>query len=181
MNRAVYDALKPGGIYAIVDHSAKKGAGLSVTQSLHRIEEQVLRSEVEAAGFELAAEADFLRKPEDTRDWNASPSAAGDRRGESDRFVLRFVKPKNPKPGEGDSPALGSAKELKEGRTECSEPRRPMCTREYRPVCADLDTGIRCIKAPCPAVEKKTFSNGCSACADAKVTGYVPGACATPE
>lgn len=52
-----------------------------------------------------------------------------------------------------------------------------MCTREYRPVCADVDTGIRCITAPCPSTEKKTYSNGCTACADEKVTGYALGAC----
>lgn len=93
MNEAVFNALRPGGVYAIVDHSAAPGKGVSQAQSLHRIEESVLRREVEAAGFVLEAEADFLRNPADTRDWNASPSAAGERRGTSDRFVLRFVKP----------------------------------------------------------------------------------------
>jgi len=48
---------------------------------------------VEAAGFRLAAEGDFLRNPDDARDWSASPRNAGERRGTSDRFVLKFVKP----------------------------------------------------------------------------------------
>lgn len=173
MNQAVFAALKPGGIYAIVDHSAKEGEGVSVAKSLHRIEERVVKDEILAAGFQLEAEADFLRNPEDTRDWSASPSTAGERRGESDRFVLRFVKPLDTKPVQ---PPGGSAA-APDTYTQCSEPRLPMCTREYRPVCADVDTGIRCIKAPCPSSEKKTYSNGCTACADEKVTGYVPGAC----
>ncbi len=94
MNRAAFAALAPGGRYVIVDHSAREGTGLADVKELHRIEESTLRREVERAGFELAAEADFLRNPEDSRDWNAAPSAAGDRRGQSDRFVLSFVKPK---------------------------------------------------------------------------------------
>lgn len=93
MNRAVFRALRPGGVYGIVDHSAAEGHGTSDTQTLHRIEEPVLIGEVLAAGFRLDAEADFLRNPSDPRDWNDSPRAAGERRGTSDRFVLRFVKP----------------------------------------------------------------------------------------
>ena len=93
MNRAVFAALKPGGVYAIVDHSARAGDGTDVAKSLHRIEESVVQAEVLAAGFTLAKSADFLREPSDARDWNASPSAAGDKRGHSDRFVLEFVKP----------------------------------------------------------------------------------------
>ncbi|HXC49454.1 MAG TPA: hypothetical protein VN634_01100 [Candidatus Limnocylindrales bacterium] len=93
MNRAIFNALKPGGQYVIVDHSGRPGTGTSETETLHRIEEKVVRDEVERAGFRLAAEADFLRNPNDTMDWNDSPTAAGKRRGTSDRFVLRFVRP----------------------------------------------------------------------------------------
>jgi predicted methyltransferase len=93
MNRAVFEALAPGGVYGIVDHSARPGDGVDDVRTLHRIEESVVRDEVERAGFRLAATADFLRHPEDERDWNASPGAAGARRGTSDRFVLLFVKP----------------------------------------------------------------------------------------
>lgn len=93
MNKSVFDALRPGGSYVIVDHSGRPGTGTRETQTLHRIEESVVRDEVERAGFRLKGEGDFLRNPKDTRDWNDSPSAAGDRRGTSDRFVLRFVKP----------------------------------------------------------------------------------------
>ena len=93
MNHAVFQALKPGGIYAVIDHSAPAGSGLDDVESLHRIDEQTLRKEIEDAGFKLAAEADFLRNPSDPRDWNDSPRAAAERRGTSDRFVLEFVKP----------------------------------------------------------------------------------------
>ena len=94
MNRAVWNALAPGGVYGIIDHSAKPGSGLAEVESLHRIEEANVRSEVEAAGFQLAAQGDFLRNPQDTRDWSPSPRVAGERRGTSDRFVLEFVKPR---------------------------------------------------------------------------------------
>ena len=93
MNKAVFDALKPGGAYVIVDASAKDGHGVSDAKSLHRIEQSVVESEVEKAGFTLAAQADFLRNPSDARDWSSSPRVAGDRLGTEDRFVLKFVKP----------------------------------------------------------------------------------------
>jgi predicted methyltransferase len=93
LNRAVFAALKPGGIYGIVDHSARPGDGLKVVESLHRIEESAVVSEVTKAGFVLDATADFLRSPDDTRDWSTSPRTAGEKRGTSDRFVLRFKKP----------------------------------------------------------------------------------------
>jgi predicted methyltransferase len=93
MNRAVFAALRPGGVYVIVDHSGRPGSGITETQTLHRIEEKTVRAEIESAGFKLAADADFLRNPADTRDWSASPRTAGERRGTSDRFVLKFVRP----------------------------------------------------------------------------------------
>lgn len=88
----IHRALRPGGVFAVIDHSARAGAGLSEVKTLHRIEEQAVKDEITRAGFELAGQADFLRNPEDTRDWNDAPSAAAERRGTSDRFVLRFVR-----------------------------------------------------------------------------------------
>lgn len=93
MNKAVFAALKPGGVFVIVDHSARPEDGAKVTDTFHRIAEDVVKSEVLAAGFVLDGHADFLRNRDDTRDWNDSPRAAGERRGTSDRFVLRFRKP----------------------------------------------------------------------------------------
>ncbi len=94
MNAAVFRALRPGGVYGVVDHSARPGSGLADVQTLHRIDEAVVRREIESAGFRLAAEASFLRNAADARDWNDSPRVAAERRGTSDRFVLRFVKPR---------------------------------------------------------------------------------------
>lgn len=93
LNARVFQALKKGGVYGVVDHSAAQGHGLGDVQTLHRIEESVVRAEIEKAGFKLAASGDFLRHPEDARDWNDNPREAGERRGKSDRFVLKFVKP----------------------------------------------------------------------------------------
>lgn len=93
MNAAVFQALRPGGVFLVVDHSARPGAGVADTESLHRIDEDIVKREVQAAGFRLDAEADFLRNPSDPRDWSTSPRTAGEKRGTSDRFVLRFVRP----------------------------------------------------------------------------------------
>lgn len=60
----------------------------------------------------------------------------------------------------------------------CPEQRPQICTREYMPVCATRDTGVRCVTTPCPSSEQKTYSNGCDACADKTVLGYIANACA---
>jgi predicted methyltransferase len=93
MNKAVFDALKQGGIYGIVDSSAANGSELRDTETLHRIDEDIVTDEILSAGFILGRETDVLRNPDDTRDWSSSPRAAGARRGTSDRFVMLFVKP----------------------------------------------------------------------------------------
>jgi predicted methyltransferase len=88
MNRGLFEALKPGGVLVVADHSAQAGAGTSVAKSLHRIEEATLRREIEAAGFRLAAEADFLHHREDPRD-----SIVFRPKVPVDEFVLKFVRP----------------------------------------------------------------------------------------
>ena len=93
MNRAVFEALRPGGAYVVVDSSARPGTGTADSGTLHRIDEEVVKAEAKAAGFRFAGSGDFLRHPEDTRDWNSSPGAAAARRGTGDRFAFRFVKP----------------------------------------------------------------------------------------
>lgn len=89
MNRAVFAALKPGGIYVIADHAGRDGTGISESTTLHRIEEAFLRSEVEAAGFSLVASGSFLRNPADPRD-KETPDPAMPK----DEFILKFVKPR---------------------------------------------------------------------------------------
>ena len=93
MNKAVFDALKKGGEYVVVDHSAAPGHGIDDVKTFHRIEEEAVIREVLRAGFQAAGSANFLRNPDDGRDWNDAPNAAADRRGTSDRFVLKFVRP----------------------------------------------------------------------------------------
>ncbi len=92
VNGAIFKALKSGGIYGIVDHSAKAGSGLNDLK-LHRIDEDFVISEVEKSGFKLAAASGALRHPEDDRTWVTNPQGAGARRGTSDRFMLKFIKP----------------------------------------------------------------------------------------
>lgn len=91
MNRAIYDALKPGGIYVVIDHNAAEGAGFSQVNTIHRIERRAVRAEVLRAGFELAGDHDFLRNAKDAKDKHiVDPSI----RGQTDRFVLIFRKPR---------------------------------------------------------------------------------------
>jgi predicted methyltransferase len=89
MNSALFAALKPGGVLVIADHSAPAGSGATVGRTLHRIEESTLRQEVEAAGFKLAGQADFLRNPQDPRD-----KPVRDTTVPIDEFVLKFEKPR---------------------------------------------------------------------------------------
>ena len=88
MNKKMFDALKPGGFLVIADHSAKPGEGISVNKTFHRIEESFLRKEVEAAGFKLVSEGDFLRHPDDPRD-----APVFRPKTPVDEFVLKFQKP----------------------------------------------------------------------------------------
>jgi hypothetical protein len=61
--------------------------------------------------------------------------------------------------------------------TACEDPRPEMCTREFLPVCAERDTGIRCVTTPCDSTEWVTLATACTACSDSKVLGHRPGAC----
>ena len=88
MNKAVFAALKRGGTYVVADHSGRPGTGISEAGTLHRVEEAFLRKEVEAAGFKLMDEGNFLRNPSDPRDKNTPEPPQP-----KDEFVLQFVKP----------------------------------------------------------------------------------------
>jgi predicted methyltransferase len=88
MNKAILDALKPGGTLIIVDHAGNPGTGSTQTETVHRIEESVVRSELAAAGFQFVGDAQFLRNPNDPRDSPFFKSKIP-----VDGFVLKFRKP----------------------------------------------------------------------------------------
>lgn len=88
MNKRIFGALRRGGAYGVVDHSAKDGTGDAAANTLHRIEKNLVIKEVTGAGFRLDKEGAMLRRDDDMRDFNVLKE-----RGRSDRFVLRFEKP----------------------------------------------------------------------------------------
>lgn len=90
MNRRVFEVLKPGGLYVILDHSGRAGTGVSEAATLHRIEQAEVRRAVEAAGFEFVAESDAVRNSADDRTISVFDEAI---RGRTDQFVLKFRKP----------------------------------------------------------------------------------------
>lgn len=88
MNANLLAALEPGGSLIVIDHHAKPGSGPEVAETLHRIDEAMLRRELEAAGFEFVADADFMRNPDDPRE-----KAFFDMKEPTDAFVHRYRKP----------------------------------------------------------------------------------------
>jgi len=90
-NKSIFDALKPGGVFLVVDHAAAAGSGARDTSTLHRIDPQTVKSEVEAAGFVLAGESKLLQSSQDDHTLAVfDPSI----RGKTDQFVLKFRKPR---------------------------------------------------------------------------------------
>ncbi|HEX3652175.1 MAG TPA: hypothetical protein VHU18_05050 [Rhizomicrobium sp.] len=90
VNKAVYDALKPGGVYIVLDHVAEAGSGVRDTNTLHRIDPAAVKKEVLAAGFTFEGEDNTLRNPADPHTKNVfDPSI----RGKTDQFVYKFRKP----------------------------------------------------------------------------------------
>lgn len=90
-NKSVFDSLKPGGLYVVVDHSAEAGSDVRDTSTLHRIDEATVKKEVMAAGFELAGSSNVLANAADPRTAKVfDPSI----RGKTDQFILKFRKPK---------------------------------------------------------------------------------------
>lgn len=90
LNKRIFDALKPGGVFLVIDHNAKPGSGTSTTKELHRIDSEVIKKEVLAAGFVLAEESKLLAHSED--DHTKMVFAPGTR-GATDRSVFKFQKP----------------------------------------------------------------------------------------
>jgi predicted methyltransferase len=90
VNRAVFNALKRGGLYVVLDHAAEKGSGLRDTETLHRIDEATVKQEVLAGGFKLAGESTVLRNTEDAHTLKVFDPAI---RHKTDQFILIFRKP----------------------------------------------------------------------------------------
>jgi len=89
-NQMVFEALKPGGVFMIVDHAAEPGSGTRDTGTLHRIDIETVKKEVLAAGFVLAGSSELLHRPEDSHLVKVfDPSI----RGKTDQFILKFRKP----------------------------------------------------------------------------------------
>jgi predicted methyltransferase len=89
-DKQVFGALKPGGVFVVVDHSAVNGSGFGATDTLHRVDEEAVKKEVEAAGFVLDGESDALRNQDDPRTAKVFDPGI---RGKTDQFILRFKKP----------------------------------------------------------------------------------------
>jgi predicted methyltransferase len=90
LNKTIFDALKPGGIFLVIDHVAEAGSGLRDTEKLHRIDPVRMKSEIEAAGFVLESESDALRNAGDDHKLAVfNPSI----RGNTDQVLLRFRRP----------------------------------------------------------------------------------------
>jgi predicted methyltransferase len=90
MNKAVYASLRPGGVYVIVDHRAVKGAGPDATEKLHRMDEDIAKQEIEAAGFRLVAESKLLTRPSDDDNKRVFEEGEHDH---TDQMMLKFRKP----------------------------------------------------------------------------------------
>lgn len=91
LNKRIFNALKPGGIYLVLDHAAAAGSGLRDTETLHRIDPAAVKKEVLAAGFVLEAESDVLHNPHDDHSAKVFDPAI---RGRTDKFIFRFRKPR---------------------------------------------------------------------------------------
>lgn len=91
VNKAVFDALKPGGLYVVVDHAAAAGSPVTIADTLHRIDPAIVRKEVEAAGFTFIGEGTTLHDPADDHTKGVFDPAI---RGKTDQFMLKFRKPK---------------------------------------------------------------------------------------
>jgi predicted methyltransferase len=89
-NKMVFDDLKPGGIYLVLDHRAEAGSGGRDTKTLHRIDPETVKKEVLAAGFVFVGSSDLLRQPSDNHSLKVFDPAV---RGKTDQFILKFRKP----------------------------------------------------------------------------------------
>jgi len=92
LNARIFKALKPGGIFFVVDHNAAPGSGRRDTKALHRIDPALIRQEVTAAGFELVEQSNLLANPDDDHMTMVFSPAI---RGRTDQTIFKFRKPKS--------------------------------------------------------------------------------------
>jgi predicted methyltransferase len=90
VNKGVFNLLKPGGTYIVIDHASAPGTGITTTNTLHRIEPAVVKAQVIAAGFKFVGESDVLRNPADDHSLKVFDPAI---RGHTDQFIYKFRKP----------------------------------------------------------------------------------------
>lgn len=88
MNKAAWDALKPGGVYAVVDHSRRHMEGDN-SENGRRMDPVLAIKEIQAAGFELADFSDLHYRPDDELRYEVGRKSVT---GNTDRFTLKFVK-----------------------------------------------------------------------------------------
>ena len=91
MNRAIFQALRPGGVFVILDHAAVAGSGVSATETLHRIDPDRVKADMAAAGFKFDGESKVLANPDDAHDKMVFNPAI---RGKTDQFLYKFRKPR---------------------------------------------------------------------------------------
>ncbi len=90
LNKQAFAALRPGGLFVIIDHAAEAGSGMRDTDTLHRIDPAIVKKQVEAAGFVFDGELNVLRNPADTHTKVVFDKSI---RGQTDQFIYRFRKP----------------------------------------------------------------------------------------
>ena len=91
VDKTIFNALKPGGVFIVLDHTAEKGSGFRDTSTLHRIDPEAVKKEVVAAGFKFEGQSEILRNPNDP---HTAPVFDPTIRGKTDQFILKFRKPK---------------------------------------------------------------------------------------
>ncbi len=89
-NAALFKALKHGGTLLVVDHVAAAGSGLAAADKLHRIDPEIIKDELVAAGFRYDGELAVLRNSGDDHSKLVFDPAI---RGHTDQVVYRFRKP----------------------------------------------------------------------------------------
>jgi predicted methyltransferase len=91
IDKMIFDALKPGGVFIVLDHAAEKGSGFRDTSTLHRVDPEAVKKEVESVGFKFEGRSEILRNANDPHTEKVFESSV---KGKTDQFLLKFRKPK---------------------------------------------------------------------------------------